>query len=112
MAEKRATAEAGARPRTASTRSSRAPGAAEASRAEPPPKAEPKAAPREHVCNVAFCPIGLALSSVQGAAPDVLEHLLKAAQEFFLAARAVMDNRAKDFEDESDKSHLERIEIS
>jgi hypothetical protein len=75
------------------------------------PKEEPKAAPPAHVCNVAFCPIGLALSTVQGAAPDVLEHMLKAAQEFLLAAKAVIDNRAKDFEDEPDKSNLERIEI-
>jgi hypothetical protein len=67
---------------------------------------------REHVCNVAFCPIGLALSTVQGAAPDVMEHLLKAAQEFFLAARAVMDNRAKDFEDAPVDRGMERIEIS
>jgi hypothetical protein len=73
---------------------------------------EPETPPREHVCNVAFCPIGLALSTVQGAAPDVLEHLLKAAQEFFLAARAVMDNRAKDFEDEPTDGVLRRIEIS
>jgi hypothetical protein len=65
-----------------------------------------------HVCNVAFCPIGLALSTVQGAAPEVLEHLLKAAQEFFLAARAVMDNRAADFEETPEKATIERIEIS
>lgn len=73
---------------------------------------EPETPPREHVCNVAFCPIGLALSTVQGAAPDVLEHLLKAAQEFLLAARAVMDNRAKDFEGEPTDDVLRRIEIS
>ncbi len=78
--------------------------------APPPPKAEAPA--REHICNVAFCPIGLALSTVQGAAPDVLEHLLKATQEFMLAARAVMDNRAKDFEDEPTDGVLRRIEIS
>lgn len=71
---------------------------------------EPQA--REHVCNVAFCPIGLALSTVQGAAPDVMEHLLKAAQEFLLAARAVIDNRAKDFEGRSEDGGLHRIEIS
>jgi hypothetical protein len=29
----------------------------------------------------------------QGAAPDVFEHLLAAAREFFLAARAVIDVR-------------------
>ena len=87
------------------TRGSREPEAEPA----PPPVHEAAAA---HVCNVAFCPIGLALSTVQGAAPEVLEHLLKAAQEFMLAARAVMDNRAKDFEDEPTDGTLRRIEIS
>ena len=86
-----------------------------------PRKREPQAEPaapteeaqsREHVCNVAFCPIGLALSTVQGAAPDVMEHLLKAAQEFLLAARAVIDNRAKDFEGRPDEGSLQKIEIS
>jgi hypothetical protein len=67
---------------------------------------------RDHVCNVAFCPIGLALSTVHGAAPDVLEHLLKAAQEFFLAARAVMDARAQDLGGEPREDGLERIEIT
>jgi hypothetical protein len=67
---------------------------------------------RDHVCNVAFCPIGLALSTMQGAAPDVIEHLLKAAQEFLLAARAVIDNRAKDLQGGPDDGGLKRIEIS
>jgi hypothetical protein len=78
---------------------------------EPAAAPAPESAPA-HVCNVAFCPIGLALSTVQGAAPDVLEHLLKAAQEFLLAARAMMDNRAKDFEGEPAHADLRRIEIS
>jgi hypothetical protein len=86
-------------------------------RAPKQPKGEPSAAAeepqaREHVCNVAFCPIGLALSTVQGAAPDVMEHLLKAAQEFLLAARAVIDNRASDVEGRPDEGGLQRIEIS
>jgi len=98
------------------TTQERSTGAAKA--AEPPPEgaraegATEASTEREHVCNVAFCPIGLALSTVQGAAPDVLEHLLKAAQEFFLAARAVMDNRAKDFEDAPADHGMQRIEIS
>jgi hypothetical protein len=86
---------------------------AESQPAAPPPREEAQAATaREHVCNVAFCPIGLALSTVQGAAPDVLEHLLKAAQEFLLATRAVIDNRARDFEGEPADASLQRIEIS
>lgn len=79
--------------------------------AEPKERATATEQP-SHACNVAFCPIGLALSTVQGAAPEVLEHLLKAAQEFFLAARAVMDNRAADFEDTPEAAKIERIEIS
>lgn len=72
--------------------------------------------PSQPVCTVAFCPICLAVTAGQGAAPDVFEHLLAAAREFFLAARAVIDvrgdhvsgaepsgNGAKDFQ---------RIEIS
>jgi hypothetical protein len=67
------------------------------------------------VCTVAFCPICMAVTAGQGARPDVFEHLLAAAREFFLAARAVIDvrgdhvsgrpshERSKDFE---------RIEIS
>lgn len=74
--------------------------------------AEEGSVPKEHVCNVAFCPIGMALSAVHGAAPDVLEHLLKAASEFLLAARAVIDARAADFEDAPERSTLQRIEIS
>lgn len=78
----------------------------------PGPTEEATPPGRDHVCNVAFCPIGLALSTVQGAAPDVLEHLLKAAQEFFLAARAVMDARAQDLAGERREDGLERIEIT
>ena len=69
----------------------------------------PPAAP--HVCPVAFCPIGMALTSVQQAGPDVLDHLLTAAREFLLAARAVVDARASDFEDATGGRRLERIEI-
>lgn len=97
---------------TTGARRTRAPRPTAPASAPPEPETAPGTAPREHVCNVAFCPIGLALSTVQGAAPDVLEHLLKAAQEFFLAARAVMDNRAQDFEDEPTDGVLRRIEIS
>jgi hypothetical protein len=84
---------------------------------EPPSTESPReethaSPPREHVCNVAFCPIGLALSTVHGAAPDVLEHLLKATQEFMLAAKAVIDQRASDFEGEPEDGSLRRIEIT
>lgn len=63
------------------------------------------------VCSVAFCPIGMALTSIQGAGPEVLDHLLAAAREFLLAARAVIDARAADFEGGARAGGLEKIEI-
>ena len=76
--------------------------------------AGPAAAPTQpppHVCSVAFCPIGMALTSIQSAGPEVLDHLLAAAREFLLAARAVVDARAADFEDPKAGGGLEKIEI-
>ncbi len=64
------------------------------------------------VCPVAFCPVGMALASVQHAGPDVLDHLLAAAKEFLLAARAVIDARADDFDKRKGSNPLERIEIA
>ena len=71
---------------------------------------------QQPVCTVAFCPICLAVTAGQGAAPDVVEHLLAAAREFFLAARAVIDVRG-DHLSGADQSpngskDFERIEIS
>ena len=60
------------------------------------------------VCPVGFCPIGMALSAVQGARPDAVEHLLAAGREFLLAARAVIDARTGE---SGASSTLERIEI-
>ena len=67
---------------------------------------------KPHVCSVAFCPIGMALTGVQQAGPEVLDHLLAAAREFFLAAKAVIDARAEDFEGGASDGGLERIEIA
>jgi hypothetical protein len=58
----------------------------------------------------------MAVTAGQGAAPDVFEHLLAAAREFFLAARAVIDVRG-DHVSGVEKSangskDFERIEIS
>jgi hypothetical protein len=74
------------------------------------------AQPKPPVCTVAFCPICMAVTAGQGAAPDVFEHLLAAAREFFLAARAVIDVRG-DHVSGVEKSpngsqDFERIEIS
>ena len=76
----------------------------------------PECKQQQPVCTVAFCPICLAVTAGQGAAPDVVEHLLAAAREFFLAARAVIDVRG-DHLSGADHSpngskDFERIEIS
>lgn len=65
------------------------------------------------VCTVAFCPICMAVTAAQGAAPDAVEHLLKAAREFFLAARAVIDVRGDHLEGSGPPppDDLEKIEI-
>jgi hypothetical protein len=68
------------------------------------------------VCTVAFCPICMAVTAGQGAAPDVFEHLLSAAREFFLAARAVIDVRGDHLAgvdtSQNGSKDFEHIEIS
>jgi hypothetical protein len=84
---------------------------------EPHREPEPEAGqPREgsHVCDVAFCPIGLALTAAERVQPDVVSHLLLAGREFFLAAKAVMDARAEDLERDAASgsgARMERIDI-
>lgn len=72
--------------------------------------AEPAAA---GVCPVAFCPICTAVSAVNRASPDVVQHLLLAGQQFLLALKAVVDARAADFDGEADERApaMERIDI-
>jgi hypothetical protein len=78
---------------------------------------EPEAAAPEgggHVCNVAFCPIGLALTAADRVQPEVVSHLLVAGREFFLAAKAVMDARAEDLDRDGGSdgpARMERIDI-
>lgn len=69
---------------------------------------------RQPVCSVAFCPICMAVTAAQVAAPDAVEHLLNAAREFLLAARAVVDARADDVagRDGARSRTLERIDIA
>ena len=78
---------------------------------EVPPIEEP--ASEAPVCNVAFCPICIAVTTSAQVAPDVINHLLSAAKEFFLAARAVIDVRADDLDgtDSPGPTHLEKIDI-
>lgn len=63
---------------------------------DPEPEVAAAASESGHVCSVAFCPIGLALTAAERVQPDVVSHLLVAGREFFLAAKAVMDARAED----------------
>ena len=73
-------------------------------------------AAQKPVCTVAFCPICMAVTAGQGAAPDVFEHLLTAAREFFLAARAVIDVRGDHLAgvdaSQNGSKDFEKIEIS
>jgi hypothetical protein len=64
-----------------------------------------------HVCNVAFCPIGLALTAVQPMKPEVVEHLLVAGRELFLAAKAMIEVRADDLAKDGGPSTFEKIDI-
>ncbi len=67
------------------------------------------------MCPVAFCPICTAVSVVNRASPDVVQHLLVAGQQFLLALQAVVDARAADFRDrqEADRGRpgMQRIDI-
>jgi hypothetical protein len=64
---------------------------------------------------VAFCPICTAVSVVNRASPDVVQHLLVAGQQFLLALQAVVDARAADFRTHEAKEEgaprIERIDI-
>jgi hypothetical protein len=62
---------------------------------------------------VAFCPICTAVSVANRAAPDVVEHLLRAGQQFLLALQAVVDARAEEFADraEDESPTIEHIDI-
>jgi hypothetical protein len=80
---------------------------------ETAPDGEPRAsgsATEGHVCNVAFCPVSLALTAAEHAQPDVVAHLLVAGREFFLAAKAVMDARADDLRDDGPPAGPARME--
>jgi hypothetical protein len=67
------------------------------------------------VCPVAWCPICLAVTTVQPLKPDVVEHLLKAGTELLLALRSVVEARSDEVTGaEATKSgpvRLEKIDI-
>lgn len=66
---------------------------------EPVPRPETAEAPSDGTmhaggCPVTWCPICVTVGAVQPLRPDVMEHLLKAGTELFMAFRAVIDARA------------------
>jgi hypothetical protein len=64
-----------------------------------------------HVCTVGFCPICLAVTTVQPLRPEAVEHLLNAAREFLLAMSAVLSARADDTGEKASGPTLTRIDI-
>jgi hypothetical protein len=64
---------------------------------------------------VAWCPICATVGAVQPLRPDVVEHLLKAGTELFLAFRAVVDVRADEVsgtaEEAPTRTTLEKIDL-
>jgi hypothetical protein len=88
-------------------RPSAASGARRSARSDGPTAAGPESASAEadsgaspraasgHVCPVAFCPVGMALSFAEAARPEVVQHLLAAGQELMLAVKAMIDARAE-----------------
>ena len=76
----------------------------------------PARSERRTVCTVAFCPICMAVTASQGAAPDVRRAPAGAAREFFLAVRAVVDARGDHLSggdaNPNGSKDFERIEIS
>ena len=69
--------------------------------------------PEASTCPVAWCPICIAVGAVQPVAPDVVEHLLKAGTEMFLAFRAIIEQRADDLDGtgKAEPVRLEKIDI-
>jgi hypothetical protein len=59
------------------------------------------------MCSVGFCPVAMLLTATGQVRPDVVEHLLKAGQEFLLAMKAVIDARSE----YGHRSRLEKIVI-
>jgi hypothetical protein len=99
-------------PQTASEAAADEAPRASAPEPEPEPEPEaPRASAAPHVCNVAFCPIGLAISTVQPLRPDAVEHLLVAGRELFLAMRTIVDARADQFDPQDTTSSFEKIDI-
>ncbi|MEX2459571.1 MAG: hypothetical protein WD770_11385 [Actinomycetota bacterium] len=75
---------------------------------ETPPAEEDPAGFDPSMCQVAFCPVSMLLTATGTVRPEVVEHLLAAGRELFLAAQAVINARAEGL---ARTSPLEKIEI-
>jgi hypothetical protein len=76
------------------------------------PRSRPKpaeAGPPPPICQVAFCPICMAVTTLGEIKPELLEHLLLAGREMLLALRAAIDTRLEGQEKAVTK--LERLKI-
>jgi hypothetical protein len=62
------------------------------------PVSGPEPEAQQHVCTVSFCPICLAVTSVQPLRPEAVEHLLTAGRELLLAFGSILGARAEDVE--------------
>jgi hypothetical protein len=82
----------------AKTRTKKGPGPKTAEREPAPP-----------ICQVAFCPICMAVTTLGDVKPELLEHLLLAGREILLAFRAAIDSRLDGQEKAVTK--LERLTI-
>jgi hypothetical protein len=75
----------------------------------------PEAKDGHGTCPVAWCPICLAVTTVQPLKPEMIEHLLKAGTEMLLALRAVIDARADEMTDDGERATrptgLEKIDL-
>ena len=74
---------------------------------------DPEPTPHPTTCPVAWCPFCFAVSTVQPVAPGVVEHLLKAGTEMFLAFRAAIESRGDDLSgrEPTEPVRLEKIDI-
>ncbi len=66
-----------------------------------------------NTCPVAWCPVCLAVMAMQPISPDVVEHLLKAGTEMFLAFRAVIESRGQELDGSTpaEPVRMEKIDI-
>jgi hypothetical protein len=66
----------------------------------------PFSPPGGHVCPVAFCPVGMALTFAEAARPEVVQHLMAAGQELMLAVKAMIDARAQAVSGDATFEHI------